>query len=146
MLNVFELIGIENIHRPYGGQGTYNNPICLIRINLDNMRRCGETKWGNGWQVIDTTAIWKDIRFTLEVHLRYVVGGQKIKKVIIIIAITEIIPSLNAREVCEGTSLPHVLKNKRVSASAIARPDQGKAETPSEEATFIPPRHVYRLS
>ena len=26
---------------------------------------------------VDTTALWKDIRFTSERHLRYVVGGQK---------------------------------------------------------------------
>ena len=30
------------------------------------------------FDLIDTTALWKDIRFKSERHLRYIVGGQKL--------------------------------------------------------------------
>ena len=62
----------------------------LLGYNINSNRRRGEMKWANGWRKIPLhyRAIirlhiayycWsmKDIRFTSERHLRYIVGGQK---------------------------------------------------------------------
>ena len=46
-------------------------------VLVDKMRRRGERKMGKWLAEGHTTALWKDIRFTPERHLRYNVGGQK---------------------------------------------------------------------